>query len=136
MKTDNKRIGYNLRGAVLRYMAKNYGVRQSDITASAGLHPVSLSRILNGEGTTFETIEKICSVVGGNPSKIIEKGSKTPKYTAKNLEEIVGDIRVLRQYVGPTNQAGLDWATEKLWNIVITMKNHRQKIQDRQAYRV
>ncbi len=117
-------------------MAKNDSITQEDIALKAGIHPGSLSRILNGEGTTLETIEKIVSVVGGNASKIIMKGSKTPKYTAKNLEEIVGDIRVLRQYVGPTNQAGLDWAQEKLWHIVITMKNHRMKIQREQAYRV
>ena len=135
MKTDNERIGFNLRAHVLRYMAKNYGVTQRDIAVKAGVHPVTLSRILNGEGTTLETIEKISSVVGGNASKIIKKGRKTPKYTAKNLEEIVSDVRVLRQYVGPTDHIGLELATKHLWHVVTELKKRRMRLQREQEYR-
>jgi len=136
MKNDQERIGYNLRGAVLRYCAKNDGVTQKEIAAAAGVHPVTLSRILNGEGTTYETIEKISSVVGANASRIIEKGRKIPKYTAKSLEDIVSDVRVLRQYVGPTDRIGLEWANKELLDIVTALKNHRMKLQREQAYRV
>ena len=132
---DNQRIGYNLRGAVLRYLAKNHGIAQKDIAIAAGVHPVTLSRILNGEGTTLETIEKISSVVGANPSRILEKGRKTPKYSPKTLAEVVSDSRVLRQFVGPTDRTGLEWANQEIGRIVTTLTNHRLKIQREQAYR-
>ena len=136
MKNENERIGYNLREKVLRYCAKNDGVTQRDIAIKAKVHPVTLSRILHGEGTTYETIEKIASVVGANPSKIIEKGKRTPKYTAKTLEEIVSDVRVLRQYVGPTDRIGLELANKHLWYVVTELKKHRMKLQREQAYNV
>ena len=134
MKTDNERIGFNLRGAVLRYMAKNSGVTQKNLAAGIGIHPVTLSRILNGEGTTFETLDKIARAVGADPNRILNKGSKPPKYTAKTLQEIVSDVRVLRQYIGPTDRTGLEWANKELWHIVNALKDHRMKLQREQVY--
>ena len=130
---DNQRIGYNLRGAVLRYLAKNHGIAQKDIAASIGIHPVTFSRILNGEGTTISTVEKIANAVGADPDRILNKSSKIPKYTAKTLEEIVSDTRVLRQYIGETDRTGLEWANRELWRVVTALKNHRMKIQREQA---
>src|SRR5580765_8273481 len=100
MDSETKRIGYNLRGAVLRYCARNRGITQQVIAAKAGVHPVTLSRILNGGGATPSTIEKIAKTVGANPNRILNQGKRKPKYTAKRLEEIIGNARLLRQYVG------------------------------------
>ena len=136
MKNENERIGFNLRAVVLRYQAKNPGVTQKEIAAKSGIHPVTFSRIINGEGTTTSTIQKIALVVGADPTRILDKGSKPPKYTARSLEEVVSDSRVLRQFVGETDQVGLDWANEKLWNIVTALKNHRMKLQRDRAYRL
>jgi transcriptional regulator with XRE-family HTH domain len=136
MKNENERIGFNLRGAVLRYQAKNPGVTQRDIAAKSGIHPVTFSRILNGDGTTTSTIQKIASAIGADAYRILEKGKKTPKYTARSLQEVVEDSRVLRQFVGETDQVGLEWANRELWKIVTALKNHRMKLQRERAYRV
>lgn len=136
MKNDNERIGYNLRGAVLRYCAKNRGVTQKQIALGAGVHPVTLSRILNGEGTSIKTMERIAAVVGADPVRILEKGRRTPKYTARSLDEVIGDDRILRQFVGETDDRGLQWAGERLRHVVSELEKHRLNLQRDRAYYV
>ena len=134
MKTENERIGFNLRAKVLRYMAKNTGVIQSDIAIKAGVHPVTLSRILNGEGTTLQTIEKICSVVGGNASRIIEKGRRANKYSIKTLEDVLNDNRKLSQFIGTTNRQELSYARGEIWAMQSELEKYRRGLQRDLAY--
>jgi plasmid maintenance system antidote protein VapI len=133
---NNVRIGENLRKAIFRAISKNPLLTQKNIASEAGIHPVTLSRILNGSGASNETIARIADVIGANAERIISIGRRTPKYTAKSLEEIVSDERILRQYVGPTDRAGLEWANTQLWRVVTALKNHRIKLQRERAYLV
>lgn len=131
---DNKRIGYNLRSAALRLMAKNPALHQKDIAAKAGLHPVTFSRILNGAGTSEATIEKIAAVVGVSPERILAKGQRQHKFSIKTLEEVLSDDRKLSQFIGAWDTTEVSWARTEMWKIVNALQSYRRSLQRGRGY--
>src|SRR5689334_9009321 len=83
LSRDNVRIGENLRQAILRAKAKDPRLTNKDIAELAGVHPVTLSRIVSGYGASADMIGRIAAVIGADPNKILTKGTRKPLYSVR-----------------------------------------------------
>ena len=128
LNRESVRIGENLRVAVLRARAKYPGLTNRSIAESAGIHPVTLSRILSGYPASSEVIERISSAIGANPDKIINKGKRKTLYSARSLEDIINDDSIISQFVGGGDRIAIDWVRKQLRNILIQCSKRRAEL--------
>jgi hypothetical protein len=125
LNRENVRIGENLRQAILRARARYPSLTNKYIATTVGIHPVHLSRIINGYGASMATIEAIAGVIGVDANKIVTKGLRKPLYAVRTIEEVINDEAVLNQFVGGADPIALDWARERLRNIFEQCRKRR-----------
>ena len=125
----NVQIGYNLRCVMLRAQKKNRRLKQSDIAKQAGIHEVTLSRILNGSGASVMTITKIAEVIGADPKRILTVGIRQTKLKARSFEEILNNTNKMNQFIGYNDVVARNWTRRKLIEIVTALKKHRVKLE-------
>ena len=128
----NKQIGENLRLSILRAKRRNSALTQREIARVANINPVTLSRIIAGSGASRKTITKIAEAIGADPEKILTNGMRTPKYTARTLDEVINNWHILNQFVGGTDEQGLVWLRNKLVSITTAIRKHNLKIEREQ----
>jgi transcriptional regulator with XRE-family HTH domain len=110
---------------MFRVMSKDPLLTQKSIADEAGIHPVTLSRILNGSGASNGTIRRISGVIGANAERIISIGRRTPKLSIKSIEDVILDERALNQFVGGADDVALSWARQQLGHIQQACKQRR-----------
>ena len=114
---------------MLRAQKKNRRLKQSDIAKQAGIHEVTLSRVLNGSGASITTITKIAEVIGADPKRILTLGIRKPALKVRSFDELVNNTNKMYQFIGYNDPKALAWTRTKLIEIIQTLQKHRVKLQ-------
>ena len=146
--SDNVRIGNNIRYWVAKRKQAGFSISYKEIASYCNIHPVSLSRILRGYGTSEATLIAISSHLGIAPGHLIVgvnhiarfpsidsvcRGSQVTKQHIGfyRLDDLFQDKQNVSRFIGAMDEEGEEWAKLQLWRLREVLRKRREALIDR-----